>query len=126
MDSMQVGQWTIAVGRTFSPEEPNVSVGVMSALDRVWGKAIQTDAKISPNNYGGALVDIHGRVLGVLVPLSPQAQQEVAGAEWYDSGIGFAVPLVDVLDRLEPLKAGEDQHPGLLGNLAGGFERSCR
>lgn len=115
MDSMQVGQWTIAVGRTFSPEEPNVSVGVMSALDRVWGKAIQTDAKISPNNYGGPLVDIHGRVLGVLVPLSPQAQQEVAGAEWYDSGIGFAVPLVDVLERLETLQAGENLHPGLLG-----------
>ena len=51
-----------------------MSVGIVSALDRIWGKAIQTDAKISPNNYGGPLVDIGGRVLGVLVPMSPDGQ----------------------------------------------------
>jgi len=38
---------------------------------------------------------------GVLVPLSPQAQDELAGAEWYDSGIGFAVPLAEILPYLE-------------------------
>jgi len=119
-NEMVVGQWTIAVGRTFEGPEPNVSVGVLSARDRVWGKAIQTDAKISPNNYGGPLVDIRGRVLGVLVPLSPQGQDEVAGAEWYDSGIGFAVPLVDILPHLDKLKRGDELKPGVLGlNLKG-------
>ncbi len=112
---MQVGQWTIAVGRTFELDEPNVSVGVLSARDRIWGKAIQTDAKISPNNYGGPLIDIRGRVLGVLVPLSPQGQDEMAGAEWYDSGIGFAVPLADILPHLDQLKRGEPLQPGILG-----------
>ncbi len=112
---MRVGAWSIAVGRTFAGNTPNVSVGVISALNRIWGKAIQTDAKISPNNYGGPLIDIHGRVLGVLVPLSPQGQDEVAGAEWYDSGIGFAVPLVDVLERLDTWKQGVDLAPGVLG-----------
>ena len=120
---MQVGQWAIAVGRTLARTEPNYSVRIISALDRIWGKAIQTDAKISPVNYGGPLIDIRGRVLGVLVPLSPQqpqgpAQQqtsEIAGAEWYDSGIGFAVPLEDINQRLETLKAGKDLHPGVLG-----------
>ena len=93
---MTVGQWTIAVGRTFNQKEPNISVGVLSATNRIWSTAIQTDAKISPANYGGPLIDSRGRVLGVLVPLSPQKQGgEIAGAEWYDSGIGFAVPLVD-------------------------------
>jgi serine protease Do len=117
---MVVGQWTIAVGRTFEGPDPNLSVGVLSARDRIWGKAIQTDAKISPNNYGGPLVDIRGRVLGVLVPLSPQGQDEVAGAEWYDSGIGFAVPLVDILPHLDKLKRGEELKPGVLGlNLKG-------
>ena len=92
---MRVGQWGIAVGRTYDQKEPNISVGVVSAINRIWSTAIQTDAKISPANYGGPLIDIQGRVLGVLVPLSPQKQGgEVAGAEWYDSGIGFAVPLV--------------------------------
>ena len=112
---MAVGQWTVAVGRAFQGEEVNVSIGILSALDRVWGKAIQTDAKISPNNYGGPLVDLQGRVLGVLVPLSPDAQNEVAGAEWYDSGIGFAVPLVDILQRLDALRAGQNLKPGILG-----------
>ena len=113
---MTVGQWAIAVGRTYEQPEPNMSVGVLSATNRIWSKAIQTDAKISPANYGGPLIDIQGRVLGVLVPLSPQRQGgEVAGAEWYDSGIGFAVPLADIIERLPTLKSGKDLHPGLLG-----------
>jgi serine protease Do len=112
---MQVGQWTIAVGRTFQADRPNVSTGVLSALNRIWGKAIQTDARVSPTNYGGPLVDLYGRVLGILVPLSPQQEGEVAGAEWYDSGIGFAVPVAEVLPHLEKMKSGEDLRPGVLG-----------
>ena len=54
-------------------DAPSMSVGIVSALERIWGKAIQTDAKVSPSNYGGPLVDISGRVLGVLVPLSPDS-----------------------------------------------------
>jgi serine protease Do len=112
---MQVGQWAIAVGRTFDQKAPNISVGVISALHRIWGRAIQADAKISPSNYGGPLVDIQGRVLGILVPMSPQGGGEVAGAEWYDSGIGFAVPLAEMLPHLDTLKRGEDLNPGLMG-----------
>ncbi|REK09423.1 MAG: PDZ domain-containing protein [Planctomycetota bacterium] len=114
-DEMRVGQWALAVGRTFEAERPNVSVGIVSALGRIWGKAIQTDAKVSPNNYGGPLVDISGRVLGVLVPMSPQGTEEVAGVEWYDSGIGFAIPLETVLRVLPKMKQGQNLHPGLLG-----------
>jgi serine protease Do len=113
--ALRVGQWSIAVGRALSPDEPNISVGVISATHRIWSRAIQTDAKISPSNYGGALVDIQGRVQGILVPLSPQAQDEIAGAEWYDSGIGFAIPLADIFARLETWKQGHDLFPGLLG-----------
>jgi serine protease Do len=112
---LAVGQWTIALGRTYPGDFPNVSVGVLSAVNRVWGKAVQTDAKISPSNYGGPLIDIRGRVIGVLVPLSPQQEGEFAGAEWYDSGIGFAVPLADVAAHLDTLKQGHDLRPGLLG-----------
>lgn len=118
--SWRVGQWTLALGRTYDGP-PSVSVGVLSAANRVWGKAVQTDAKISPSNYGGPLIDLQGRVIGVLVPLSPTEQGEIAGAEWYDSGIGFAIPLEDVLPRLEQMKQGIDAHPGLLGvSLKGG------
>ncbi len=114
---IQVGQWALALGRTWSSPEipPSVSVGIVSALGRIWGKAIQTDAKVSPVNYGGPLVDIRGRVQGVLVPASPRGQDETAGFEWYDSGIGFAIPLEDVNRVLPRLKQGQDLKRGLLG-----------
>lgn len=114
-DSLKVGQWSLALGKTYSSPLPSVSVGIVSALNRVWGKAIQTDAKVSPVNYGGPLVDVQGRAMGLLVPLSPQGNTETAGVEWYDSGIGFAVPLDDILATLDRLKKGEDLRPGLSG-----------
>ena len=109
------GAWALAIGRTFDPAEVNVSVGVVSAKDRIWGKAIQTDAKISPSNYGGPLIDIHGRVWGLLVPLSPSTEGEVAGAAWYDSGIGFAIPFETIREILPRLARGENLQGGFLG-----------
>lgn len=112
---VRVGQWAIAVGRAFDPEHTNLAVGIISALNRVWGKALQTDAAVSPNNYGGPLINLRGDVVGLLVPMSPTSDEEVAGVEWYDSGIGFAVPADLVLQTVSRLKAGEDLHTGLLG-----------
>ncbi len=114
-ESLQVGQWTLAVGRTYPGKFPNMSVGILSARNRIWGKAVQTDAKVSPSNYGGPLIDIRGNVIGILVPLSPQQQGEMAGSEWYDSGIGFAVPLSDIMRQLDTMKQGNDLKPGILG-----------
>ncbi len=112
---LRVGQWAIAVGWTFEATGPNLAVGVLSALNRIWGKAVQTDAAVSPNNYGGPLVDIRGRVIGILVPLSPEESSEVAGYEWYDSGIGFAIPWEKVLELVPRLKQGKDLLPGVAG-----------
>ncbi len=118
---VRVGQWAIAMGRTFDLTTPSISVGIVSAVNRIWGKAIQTDAKTSPVNYGGALVDIEGRVMGVIAPLSPAGNGETAGVEWYDGGIGFAIPLEDIYASLDRLKSGTDLLPGLLGiSFAGG------
>ena len=114
-EEVRVGQWALAMGRTFDEQLPSVSVGIVSALDRIWGKAIQTDAKTSPVNYGGPLVDIQGRTLGIIVPLSPQGTDEAAGVEWYDGGIGFAIALADIQRVLDRMKKGEDLHRGLLG-----------
>lgn len=115
---IRVGQTTLAVGRTLAPAldaPPSISLGIVSALDRVWGKALQTDAKVSPVNYGGPLIDLEGRVLGVLVPASPQGEGDTAGFEWYDSGIGFAIYFDDILAALPRLKAGRDLEKGMLG-----------
>lgn len=112
---LRVGQWAIALGRTYDVSFPNLSVGILSALNRIWGKAVQTDAKISPANYGGPLIDLHGRCIGILVPMSPQGDDELTGVEWYDAGIGFAVPLEEILANLETLRAGENIRPGRMG-----------
>jgi serine protease Do len=116
---MRVGQWAVALGRAYDKAEqdrpPSVSIGILSALDRIWGKAVQTDAKVSPSNYGGPLVDIQGRVQGVLVPASPREEGASAGLEYYDSGIGFAIPLEDIFAALPRLRDGRDLRAGLIG-----------
>lgn len=114
---MRVGQWALAVGRTYGGVDhpPSVSVGIISALERIWGKAIQTDAKVSPVNYGGPLIDVRGDVLAVLIPASPDGQDETAGVEWYDSGIGFGIPLEDIQRVLPRLTKGQDLVRGFLG-----------
>lgn len=112
---VRVGQTAIALGRTFDLAFPNVSSGIISAVDRVWGRALQTDAKTSPVNYGGPLLDLAGRCLGVIVPLDPSQEEATAGVEWYDSGIGFAIPCEDILLVLDRLAAGENLKRGLMG-----------
>ncbi|MBL8797998.1 MAG: PDZ domain-containing protein [Planctomycetia bacterium] len=118
----KIGQTALALGRTLERADdreltglPSVSVGVLSALHRIWGKAVQTDAKVSPVNYGGPLVDITGKVIGILVPASPNDEGATAGLEWYDSGIGFAIPLEDINGALPRLRQGTDLRRGLLG-----------
>lgn len=113
--AMRVGQWAIALGKGLESDRPSIAVGILSAANRIWGKAIQTDAAVSPNNYGGPLVDVRGRVLGVLVPLSSESDELASGAEWYDSGIGFAVPAWHVAEILPRLEAGESLRAGVLG-----------
>ncbi len=111
----QIGQWALALGKTFGPEQASCSVGILSAMGRVWNKAIQTDAKVSPQNYGGPLIDLNGRAMGILTPINPGIVSEGEVEQWYDSGIGFAIPFQDILDRLPRLQAGEDIYSGRIG-----------
>lgn len=112
---IQVGQWALSLGVGFGDAEPAVSVGIISALNRVGGRAIQTDANTSPACYGGPLVDIQGRVIGICVPLNPQSQAIGAGVEWYDSGIGFAIPLAELGELIERMKQGHVISPAFMG-----------
>ncbi len=114
-ERVTVGQWAIALGKTFDSNAVSQSVGIISAMGRAYGKAIQTDAKVSPVNYGGPLIDLAGRVIGILAPISTGGIMEGDSSQIYDSGIGFAVPFEDVLARLKRLQAGEDIHAGKLG-----------
>jgi S1-C subfamily serine protease len=115
-ESVRVGQWAFVLGRTFAPRgRPSVHTGIVSATRRLFGRAIQIDAWTSPANYGGAVIDTRGRVLGLAVPLSPSGRD--AGADWYDSGIGFAVTLGDLGGVLERMRAGDVLHRAWFGVL---------
>lgn len=117
-DQVEVGQWAFALGRTFAGNEPTVHFGIVSAKRRLFGRALQVDARTSPLNYGGPVVDLEGRVLGIAVPLSPSGRN--AGVEWYDSGIGFAVTIDDIGPLLARMQNGEVLQRGWLGvQLAG-------
>ncbi len=114
-DELRVGQWAIALGVGFGEKEAALSAGIISAVHRMGDKAVQTDANLSPANYGGPLIDIEGRLIGICVPLSPGGNEAAAGAEWYDSGIGFAVPLPPEHKIFTALKEGKTLERGFLG-----------
>jgi serine protease Do len=69
-DSMQVGDWVLAVGSPFGLQE-TVTAGIVSAKgrnivpNRQFQSFIQTDAAINPGNSGGPLVNMAGEVIGI-------------------------------------------------------------
>ncbi len=118
--SLQVGQWCVALGKTYDSRNVTQSVGIVSAMGRAYGRAIQTDAKVSPINYGGPLIDLNGKVIGVLTPIAAAEMLESDPTMLYDSGIGFAIPLEEILKRLPKLKEGKDVRTGRLGIVSRG------
>lgn len=101
-DKLTVGQKTIAIGSPGGLEYMgSVSQGIVSGLNRsittesgVQMNLIQTDAAINPGNSGGALLDSTGKLIGI-------NNAKMSGTD-YD-GIGFAIPVnevVDICDRL--------------------------
>lgn len=84
-DSMQVGDWVLAIGDPFGLEH-TVTQGIISASGRVIGSGpydnfLQTDAPINPGNSGGPLVNLKGEVIGINTAIIAAGQ-----------GIGFAIP----------------------------------
>ncbi|MEO0108515.1 MAG: trypsin-like peptidase domain-containing protein [candidate division WOR-3 bacterium] len=91
-DSIQVGQWVVAVGSPFGLPG-TVTVGVISAKGRSslpnapsYQDLIQTDAAMNPGSSGGPLVSLQGEVIGINTTLGRSV--DVPGGH----GIGFAIP----------------------------------
>jgi S1-C subfamily serine protease len=108
-----VGELAIAVGNPLGFEN-TVTAGVISGLQRaIPGSGsqtqalvdlIQTDAAISPENSGGALVNGRGEVVGINVAYIPPLARAVS--------IGFAIPAPTVVDVVgEILEDGQASHP---------------
>jgi serine protease Do len=119
LSQLRVGQWAIALGRGLGGEQPAVTSGIISGLNRQSGLAVQTDARLSPANYGGPVIDIEGRVIGLAVPMG-LTTGVMAGVELYDSGIGFAIPYTQIHASAESLAIGHNLRRGLLGIRLGG------
>lgn len=119
-DDVSVGQTVIAVGRR-SDQTLTISQGILSATGRNWGLALQTDARVSAAHYGGLLIDLYGRPLGVIVPMVPDGGAP-EDTSWYDSGVAFAIDLPSLSQRLETLRGGNDIRPGVAGIVATGSD----
>ncbi len=71
-DSLQVGEWVMAVGNPFRLQS-TVTAGIVSAKGRNINilenqgieSFIQTDAAVNPGNSGGALVNTSGELVGI-------------------------------------------------------------
>ena len=112
-ENIQPGDWAVAIGNPFGFEH-TVTTGVISALGRPvqiptengvksYSNLIQTDAAINPGNSGGPLLNIAGEVIGINTAVSRQGQ-----------GIGFAIPINEVKNIVNQLKAeGEVKTPWL-------------
>lgn len=111
---VRVGQWALALGRGFGGPSCSLSAGIISGMNRQAGLAVQTDAKLSPANFGGPLIDVQGRAIGLCVPMG-MGTGEMAGVELYDSGIGFAVPGWLLRRAAEDLAVGHNIRRGMLG-----------
>ncbi|WP_236696119.1 trypsin-like peptidase domain-containing protein [Rhodopirellula islandica] len=117
----KVGETMVAVARYGEANTPMVSTGILSAVGRLDGTAIQTDARISPAFYGGPLIDLKGRFRGIVIPAVGEGGAEDSTA-WYDSGIAFAVPSSIIAEKLEQLRRGDNIQQGLLGFVVAGSD----
>lgn len=100
-DSLKVGDKAVAIGNPLGQLGGTVTDGIISALDRdvviddETMSLLQTDSAINPGNSGGGLFDGQGALIGVVVAKSSGEEIE---------GLGFAIPINDVVDILDDLK----------------------
>jgi len=103
-DSIQIGQWVIAIGNALGELQNTVTVGVISARERQLtagagasaeqlSNLFQTDAAINSGNSGGPLVNLAGQVVGINTAVAGNAQ-----------GIGFAIPVNQVKQAIDSYK----------------------
>ncbi|MHC4549928.1 MAG: trypsin-like peptidase domain-containing protein [Planctomycetota bacterium] len=125
-EALRAGHFAVALGYPHARPKntPQLTFGILSrtealAMVHPAFRALQTDAAVSAANRGGPLVDVDGRLLGVLIDVNDadiagymtRARGRYAG----NAGVGFAVPWT-VLETLVPrLEKGLVMKAGLLG-----------
>ncbi|MBB3042000.1 S1C family serine protease [Nocardioides soli] len=119
---LKVGESVVAIGSPFGLDS-TVTSGIVSALNRpvdvgsdgegtsTTYPAIQTDAAINPGNSGGALVDMNGNVVGI----NSSIRTASSGGESGSIGLGFAIPIDEVLPIVDQMRNGETPTHARLG-----------
>jgi putative serine protease PepD len=123
--ALQVGQGVVAIGSPFGLDA-TVTSGIVSALDRPVNvgqvsqnnstiyPAIQTDAAINPGNSGGPLVNLSGEVVGIDASIQT-AGNTTMGGEPGSIGLGFAIPIDEVLPIVRQMIKGQTPTHARLG-----------
>ena len=120
-DELLVGDFVVAIGNPFGLNQ-TVTSGIVSALGRsglnigAFENFIQTDAAINRGNSGGALVNLHGELVGI--------NTAIFGPNGGNVGIGFAIPS-NMMKRLidQIIEFGEVRR-GLLGIVGDNVDAS--
>lgn len=103
---LQVGDQVVAIGNALGEFSASLTVGFVSGMDRdvttdgTVINMIQTDAAINSGNSGGPLFNAKGQVIGITTAKYSGTSSSGASIE----GIGFAVPMDDVIDMIEDLR----------------------
>ena len=88
-NSLQVGQWVLAIGAPFGFDN-SATAGIVSAKGRTLPDSgyvpfIQTDVPINPGNSGGPLFNMQGKVVGI----NSQIYSRTGGY----MGVSFSIPI---------------------------------
>lgn len=114
-DSIEVGEWVVAVGNPFNLAS-TVTAGIVSAKARNLNilseqgaieSFIQTDAAANPGNSGGALVSLDGKLIGI--------NTAIATPTGVYAGYAFAVPVEIVKKVANDLMNFGSVQRGILG-----------
>ena len=106
-DDLIVGDQVVAIGNPLGELTSSLTVGYISAKDRTINtdgnliNMMQTDAAINPGNSGGPLFNMKGEVIGITTAKYSGSTGSGASIE----GIGFAIPIADVMAMTEDLIA---------------------
>ena len=106
-DDLIVGDQVVAIGNPLGELTSSLTVGYISAKDRTINtdgnliNMMQTDAAINPGNSGGPLFNMKGEVIGITTAKYSGSTGSGASIE----GIGFAIPIDDVMAMTEDLIA---------------------
>ncbi len=113
-DELRVGDFVVAIGNPFGLSQ-TVTSGIVSALGRSglniggYEDFIQTDAAINRGNSGGALVNLHGELVGI--------NTAIFGPNGGNVGIGFAIPANMMKNLTDQIAEFGEVRRGLLGIL---------